>query len=358
MPYFVYVIFIVAVLVLVWLLFDLRKKIENKEKNEKTEVVLDRLEMLRRENEDLRKTMDSKLALAHQATRDQFGKSLELVRDVTEKLTKLDDTNKQVINFSAQLQNLQDILKNPKQRGILGEYYLETLLKRVFTPKQYQMQYNLGRDEITGKELIVDAALFFGDRIIPIDSKFSLDNYNRIVEEKNTEKREQLEKIFKQDLKNRIDETSKYIQPGKGTSDYAVMFIPAEGVYADLLDGSVGAIKINTRDLIEYAAHEKKVHIVSPTTFYVMIQSLFQGMRDYQIQESTKEIIKRIVQLGKHLKSYEDYLKKLGGHLSTTVNSYNNAYREFGKIDKDVAKITEGDSTVETLLIEKPNIDQ
>jgi DNA recombination protein RmuC len=357
MLYFLIGILVLISLVLTWLVFGLKKKFENKDNGDKLTAVIERLAVLSEQNSELRRAMDNKLSETHQATQKQYGQSIRLISDVTEKLTKLDETNKQVINFSAQLQDLQDILKNPKQRGILGEYYLETLLKRVFTPKQYKMQYSLGRDETTGRELIVDAALFFGDKIIPIDSKFSLENYNRIIAEKNSSEREQLEKAFKQDLKNRIDETSKYIQPGKGTTDYAIMFIPAEGVYSDLLDGSVGAVKVNTRDLIEYAAHEKKVHIVSPTTFYVMIQSLFQGMRDYQIQESTKEIIKRIVQMGKHLRSYEDYLKKLGGHLSTTVNSYNNASKEFVKIDKDVAKITEGESKAELLILDKPNLE-
>lgn len=259
-----------------------------------------------------------------------------------------------MINFSAQLQNLQDILKNPKQRGILGEYRLETLLRNAFATTQYKMQYNLGKDEKTGQELIVDAALFFGEKILPIDSKFSLENYNRIIEEKDAQEKERLEKQFKQDLKNRIDETSKYIQPNKGTTDYAFMFIPAEGIYSDLLETNVGAIKINTRDLIDYAINEKKVHIVSPTTFYVYLQSLYQGMREFRIQEETKEILVKISMLDKHLKSYEEYLRKLGNHLGTAVNSYNNAFKEYGKIDKDIAKINKTEPKVDPLILDKP----
>lgn len=345
------ILLIVAVAIVIMLL--LRKKDDKAE--EKMAAILERLRAMSEENQELRKAVDSKLSETHQATREQIGQSAKLISNVTERLTKLDETNKQVINFSAQLQDLQDILKNPKQRGIFGEYYLEALLKNAFSPKQYQMQYSLGKDENTGKELIVDAVLFIGDKIIPIDSKFSLENYNRIVEEKNSENKKKLEKSFKQDLKNRIDEAAKYIQPNKGTTDYAFMFIPAEGIYYDLLVNKVGAIKVNTRDLIDYAINEKKVHIVSPTTFYVTLQSIFQGMKAYQIQESTKEIIKNIVQLGRHLKAYDDYIRKLGGHLSTTVNAYNNASKEFKKIDKDVAKITEGESKIEPVVLDKPN---
>jgi DNA recombination protein RmuC len=222
------------------------------------------------------------------------------------------------------------------------------LLKNSFQPNQYEMQYKF-KDGV-----IVDSVLFLGEKIIPIDSKFSLENYNRIVDETDSTQRGLLEKVFKTDLKNRIDETAKYIRPNEGTIDFAFMFIPAEGIFYDLLVNKVGAIKVNTRDLIDYAINEKKVHIVSPTTFYVTLQSLWQGMRAYQVQQKTKEILKQVGNLDLHIKAYEDYLMKLGGHLGTTVNMYNSAYKEFKKIDKDVVKLTGGESKVEPIEIEKP----
>jgi DNA recombination protein RmuC len=308
--------------------------------------------MLQQQLTELRQSLDLKLGESGKILQSQFGQSAEIIRNVTERLTKLDETNKQVVRFADQLQSLQDILQNPKQRGVFGEYFLETLLQNSFQPNQYQMQYKFKDGEI------VDAAIFVGEKIIPIDSKFSLENYNRIVEEKDPTRREQLEKAFKQDLKNRIDETAKYIRPEERTLDFAFMFIPAEGIYYDLLVNKIGAIKVNTRDLLDYAIREKKVHIVSPTTFYVTLQSLWQGMRAYQVQEQTKDILKNIVGLGRHLTAYEDYLKKLGGHLGTTVNMYNSAYKEFAKIDKDVIKIGGGKSEVEPLKLEKPNTEE
>jgi len=196
--------------------------------------------------------------------------------------------------------------------------------------------------------------LFIGDKKIPIDSKFSLENYNRIVEEHDDTRREALERAFKQDLKNRIDETAKYIKPQEGTTDFAFMFIPAEGIYYDLLVNQVGAVKVNTRDLIDYAINEKHVHIVSPTTFYVTLQSLFQGMRAFQVQESTKDILKNVVLLGNHLKAYDEYMKRLGKNLGTTVNSYNDSYKELNKIDKDIARMSGGEKFIEPLEIDKP----
>lgn len=302
---------------------------------------------------ELTKSVDVKLSETHRAVREQYGASAQIIKDVTEKLTKLDETNKQVMGFTDQLQNLQDILKNPKQRGILGEYYLETVLKNVLPPKSYEMQYKLGKDE-QGRDLIVDAVVFIKDKKIPVDSKFSLENYNRIINERDSLEREKLEKLFKQDLKNRIDETAKYIKPDNGTMDFAFMFIPSEAIFYDLLINQIGAIKVNTQDLIEYAFKNKHVIIVSPTSFLAYLQTVLQGLRAFEIEESVKDIVKKVGDLNKHLISYDAYLQKLGGNLSTTVNMYNRAYKEFQKIDKDVVKISGGEKTIEALEIEGP----
>lgn len=305
---------------------------------------------------ELQKIIDSKLHQSHQTTVEQLNQSaranrefLEVIKEQTEKLTRLDETNKQVIGFAEQLQRLQDLLKNPKQRGILGEYYLEAVLKNVLPPNAYQMQYPFKNGEI------VDAAVFVKDKIIPIDSKFSLENYNRIIEEKNEAEKEKLEKLFKQDLKNRIDETSKYIRPEENTMDFAFMFIPAEAIYYDLLVNQVGGIKLSTRDLVEYAMKEKHVIIVSPTSFLAYLQTVLQGLRALQIEESAKEIRKNIEKLSKHLLSYENYLVKLGSSLGTAVSHYNTANKEFAKIEKDVVKITEKELESQILPeLEKP----
>ncbi len=297
---------------------------------------------------ELNRTLDSKVGESTRAIERQFGESAKIIRDVTERLTKLDETNRQVVSFTDQLQSLQDVLKNPKQRGILGEYYLETLLKNVLPPGSYQMQYPFKDGTI------VDAVVFVKEKIIPIDSKFSLENYNRLVEERDQAERERLEKSFKADLKNRIDETAKYVKPSEGTMDFAFMFIPHEAIYYDLLVAQVGAVKVNTRDLIEYAFKEKHVIIVSPTSFLAYLQTVLQGLKALQIEESAKEIRKRVEELGKHLGSYESYMKKLGGHLGTTVNMYNSAYKEFGKIDKDVMRISGEAAGITAETIEGP----
>jgi len=250
---------------------------------------------MRREIGQIREEMKGSLEKNIEFIQRQSFQSNKIVEEVTSKLEKLESTNKQVVGFAEQLENLQNILKNPKHRGVLGEYYLETVLKNVLPPAGYQMQYTFENGEI------VDAVIFIKDKIIPIDSKFSLENYNRLLEEKDEERRVVLEKQFKADLKTRIDETSKYIRPKENTMDFAFMFIPAEGIYYDLLVAQVGAIKVNTRDLIEYAFKDRHVIIVSPTSFFAYLQTVMQGLRALQIEESAKEIRQRVEQLGKHL---------------------------------------------------------
>jgi len=303
---------------------------------------------------DVAKNMDTKMYQSSKEMREsvqhQTSESYKLLKDVTERLTKLDETNRQVVSFADQLQSLQDILKNPKQRGILGEYYLETLLKNVLPTGSFQMQYPFKDGTI------VDAVVFVKDKIIPIDSKFSLENYNRLSTERDPVEKERLEKQFRNDLKARIDETSKYIKPSENTMEFAFMFIPHEAIYYDLLVAQVGSVKINTRDLIEYAFKEKHVIITSPTSFLAYLQTVLQGLKALQIEESAKEIRKRVEDLGKHLGAYEQFMQSLGKSLGTTVGHYNKAHRELAKVDKDVMRITESAVTadIDPLVLDKP----
>ncbi len=319
------------------------------------------LQLILTQLNELSRIVDTKIGETHRQVREslQFhsSESNKIIRDVTERLTRLDETNKQVISFADQLQNLQDMLKNPKQRGILGEYYLETVLKNVLPPGSYEMQYRLGKDE-NGRELVPDAVVFVKDKIIPIDSKFSLENYNKMVEEINPSEKKKLEAVFVNDLKNRILETAKYIQPAGGTTDFAFMFIPHEAIYYDLLTNKVGASDEDAENLIQRAAGKHKVIITSPTSFLAYLQTVLQGLKALQIEESAKEIVKKVEDLGKHLKSFDEYHDKLGNALGTVVNHYNASNKELKKIDKDVLKIAGTSPKFSTLSLEKPKTEE
>jgi DNA recombination protein RmuC len=297
----------------------------------------------------LQKQLTDQLGQNNKQMTSQFEASAKIIRDVTEKLTELDRTNKSVGDVAAELKTLQNVLQNPKQRGVLGEYYLEQILKNMLPPGSFKLQYKLGDD-------IVDAVILLDDNLLPIDSKFSLENYNRLVEAKSEDKPE-LERLFKTDLKNRIDETSKYIKTNKGTLDMALMFIPSEAIYYDLLANKVGTSGVNGRNLMQYAAVDKKVTIVGPSTLSAMLQIIVQGLRSLEIQKDTDKIRKNIEQLSKHLLAHNGYMQKLGNSLGTTVGHFNTTYKELGKIDKDVVKIADTSSVVEPSLIDKPSLD-
>lgn len=304
-------------------------------------------------NETINDKLNSSQLQINESIQRQFAQSAKIIADVTQRLTKLDETNRRVVDVADELKTLQNVLQNPKQRGVVGEYYLQSVLENVLSPGGFQMQYQFNDGEI------VDAALFLQDKkILPIDSKFSLENYNRLIEEADKTTKEALVKRFKVDLKNRIDETSKYIRPQENTMDFAFMFIPSESLYYDLLINKVGTTATNSRDLIEYAFAEKHVIIVSPTSFMAYLQTVMQGLRSLQIEEQAKEIQKRVGELGRHIGVYETYMHKLGNSLGTTVNHYNNAHKELKKIDKDVVKIAETTPSVEPLLVDKPQQDE
>jgi DNA recombination protein RmuC len=308
--------------------------------------------LLQNQLNELTRTLDQKIGesskMMFETVRGNATESAKIYSDVVERLARLDETSRQVIDFKEQIQSLQDMLKNPKQRGIVGEYYLETLLKNVLPPGSYQMQYPFPDGTI------VDAVVFVKDKIIPIDSKFSLENYNRLTEIRDDAERARLEKVFINDLKNRITETSKYIQPEQGTMEFAFMFIPHEAIYYDLIINKIGALTDDTENLIQRAASKYHVIIVSPTSFLAYLQTVLQGLKALQIEESAKEIRKRVDELGKHLGAYQTYFSKMGASLSTTVNHYNAAGRELGKIDKDVLRVTGASAGIAVEGIEKP----
>lgn len=298
----------------------------------------------------LQKQLTEQLGTSNKQMAAQFQASAKIIADVTQKLTELDRTNKSVGDVASELKTLQNVLQNPKQRGVLGEYYLDQILKNLLPPGTYELQYKMG-DGMT-----VDAVIKLDDKLLPIDSKFSLENYNRLIDAKEAE-RAPLERAFKEDLKRRIDETAKYINTNKGTLDQALMFIPSEAIYYDLLANKVGAAGVSGRNLMQYAAKDKKVTIVGPSTLSAMLQVIVQGMRSMEIHKDTEKIRKNIEQLSKHLLAHNGYMQKLGASLGVTVGHFNTTYKELGKIDKDIVKIAETETVVETMVLDRPSLE-
>lgn len=321
--------------------------------------------LLQNQLQDLSRAMENKLGEGtdrmFENMKSQFGESQRLATDIrdlvhkqlTEVARGVAETNastKQVFTIAEQLQNLEKVLKNQKQRGNLGEAGLELILSNILPPDRYKMQYDFANGET------VDAAIFVKEGIVPVDAKFPLENYIRLLDEKDDARKAEFEDAFKKDLKKRIDETSKYIRPEEGTLGFAFMYIPAESIYYDLVTGSVGAI--NARNLLDYAQNEKKVIIVSPTTFFAYLNSVLYGFKAFKIEKDAEQIKKNVETLMKHIEAYDVYYKKIGASLSTTVNHYNAGSKELGKIDKDVLRITGQSANIEVGLLEKPHAEE
>jgi len=366
----------IAILVILGLgilamLFLLWRKLQSKDEatDERGLVFLqNQMQELVRQSGDMARVMDQKLGEGTERMfenmKTQFGESQRLASDIRDLVarqltevareqTKTNEATSRFVTIAEQLGNLEKVLKHQKQRGNLGERSLELILSNILPPGSYKMQY-----EFPGGET-VDAVIVTKDGLIPIDAKFSLDNYNRVLDESDETRRAELEDEFKKDLKKRIDETAKYVRPKDNTLPFAFMYIPAEGIYYDLLVGEIGAktVKVNARNLIDYAYNEKKVIIVSPTTFAAYLQSVLFGFKAFKIEEAAKDIMKNVESLSRHLNAYQDYYKKIGVSLSTTVNHYNAGSKEFGKIDRDVLRITGISPELGADLVDRPALE-
>ena len=352
MEYILIGLLVIIIIGMAGLLFVINARMSELRQRSSVDLLKTDVVELGRTVQQLSQTMSDKLERSNTqvqtSVHKQLSESAKLVADVTQRLTKLDETNRRVVDVATELKTLQNVLANPKQRGVFGEFYLESVLENVLPPNQYQMQYGF-KDGV-----IVDAVVMLDKgKILPIDSKFSLENYNRMVNASDKDQRDALLAKVKADLKGRIDETAKYIRPSEGTMDFAFMFIPSESLYYDLLIGTVGSGS-SARDLIEYAFRDKRVIIVSPTSFLAYLQTVLQGLRSLQIEEQARDIQVRVGQLGTHIRKFDELLGKMGKSLSTTVNHYNNSYKELAKIDKDVVKIAGGDKRTDPNLVDRP----
>ncbi len=350
------VILLVVVVGLGFALFFISQRLRDMKSNGGVEMLKTDVTELNRTINQLQTSLGDKLERnatnMQTSMQKQLSESVKLVNDVSTRLAKLDETNRRVVDVADELKTLQNVLQNPKQRGVFGEYYLESVMQNILPSKNFQMQYKFRDGQIADAVVFLDKGM-----ILPIDSKFSLENYNRMVSTGTKSEREELLKKVRNDLKGRIDETSKYIRPAENTMDFAFMFIPSESLYYDLLIGDVGTGS-SARDLIEYAFQEKKVIIVSPTSFMAYLQTVLQGLRSLQIEEQAKDIQIQVGKLGRHIGAFDGFMNKLGNSLSTTVNHYNNAHKELAKVDTDVTKIAGTTKAVEPLLIDKPRLDE
>jgi DNA recombination protein RmuC len=266
----------------------------------------------------------------------------KVIGDVQKNIGELSTASKQIFEVGKNIASLQEILQPPKLRGGLGEQFLGELLSQILPSKFFTLQYQFSSGEK------VDAVIKLGEKFVPIDSKFPLDNFRRIIECKTDDERKAGQKLFYRDVKKHIDDiASKYIVPNEGTYDFALLYIPAENIYYETItkDESFGEEK----GILNYAL-SKKVIPVSPNSFYAYLQVIVLGLKGLEIEENAREIQIRLVSLTKDLKVFQEDFQVVGRHLTNAMNKFEEARR---RLDKFTFRFEQAESQPSLPLLEK-----
>lgn len=258
----------------------------------------------------------------------ELGNASGLFGHVREALGRLEASNRQVYEVGKDIAGLQELLRAPKLRGQFGETFLENLLAQVMPKDYYQMQYRFRTGDA------VDAAIRLGGKVVPVDAKFSLENFKRMQQSSDEQEKTALRKKFIQDVKNRIDEiASKYILPEENTFDFALMYIPAENVYYEVI------IK---EDMLAFCL-SRKVIPVSPNTFYAYLQVICLGLKGLTIEQNAQQILKSLGTLSTEMAKFKEDFELAGSHLFNACKKYEDSSRRLGRFtDKlqNIQKIT------------------
>jgi DNA recombination protein RmuC len=265
----------------------------------------------------------------------QIGQRLDnaakVIGEVRENIGKLSKASEQIYEVGKNIATLQEILSPPKLRGGLGEQFLGELLSQVLPPGFFTLQYQFSSGER------VDAVVRLGEKMVPIDSKFPLDNFRRIIECKSDEERKAYQKVFYKDVKKHVDDiANKYIVPKEGTYDFALLYIPAENVYYEVItkDESFGEEK----GILNYALN-KKVIPVSPNSFYAYLQVIILGLKGLKIEEHAREIQSLLGGLGKDLKDFQEDFRLVGRHINDARNRFDEARARLEKFSFKLEQI-------------------
>jgi len=251
---------------------------------------------------------------------------------IVEKLGKLDGTAAQMLARANDLAKLEQALRPPKARGGFGELLLENLLRDRLPAAAYTMQHGFSSGER------VDAVVRVG-RLIPVDSKFPLDNFHRMVDARSDDERRLYSKTFARDVKGKVDDiAAKYIRPDEGTFDFAFMYVPVESVYYEL------ACSVET-GLLEYA-NERRVFPVSPNTFAAYLQLIVLGMRSMQVEERAHEVMAYVAGLAGDFARFKDEFDLVGKHLAHAQTTYAKADKRLGKLETKLDRALEDEDAV------------
>jgi DNA recombination protein RmuC len=331
------VIPVVALLVgggLIWLARNLRAEL-GRTRSESTAQIVAEVERRLGGVDKRLEGIDSRLLATQRSTG-------ETTTQIVEKLGKLDGTAAQMLARANDLAKLEQALRPPKARGGFGELLLENLLRDRLPPSAYAMQHTFPSGER------VDAIVRAG-QLIPVDSKFPLDNFHRIVESSSDDERQLAEKAFSRDVRNHIDAiAAKYILPAEGTYDFAFMYLPVEGIYYELVSGKTGA-------LLKYA-HDRCVFPVSPTTFTAYLQVIAFGLKGMEFEQNAHEVMAYLADLRNDFGRFRDDFDLVGKHLGNAHTKYTDAEKRLERFDGKLERAAEHEvaQTAQVDTVEQP----
>ncbi|MFQ5881308.1 MAG: DNA recombination protein RmuC [Candidatus Methylomirabilales bacterium] len=254
---------------------------------------------------------------AHQSIGERLDRAAAVVGEVQGSLGKLDEATRRMLEVGQDIASLQQILRPPQLRGGFGETLLEQLLSQILPADAFELQYAFRSGER------VDAIIRLGSRLVPVDAKFPLENFRKMLEAAeggDEERRRIARKAFLKDVQNQVNEIAKrYILPDEGTLDFALMYIPAENVYYEVM------VKDELEDSVRAYAYERRVIPVSPNSFYAYLQTILLGLKGFRIEQNAREIMGLLGRLQVDLKKFRERFDLAGKHLTDAKNRFDEA---------------------------------
>lgn len=306
-----------------------RLLLETASARQASESVDRRFEELRRSIEVRVQGVERGLAEGQKNVADYLGESGKVLKDVGEKMGRIYEASQKIEKLAGDVTRLEDLLKPPKLRGTLGETFLEQALRQVLPPGSWQMQYRFPDG------VIVDAIIMVGERFVPVDSKFPLENYRRAREVEDEGERRRARAAFASDVRKHVDSISKkYIRPASGTYDYAFLYVPAEAVYAEIVADD------EQKALADYCV-EQRVFPVSPRLLYAFLSTVAMALRGQELRKNTEEIQEKLSELARLWERAGEPFKKLGTHLSNAQRQYEDAATALSRFGARLSGIAE-----------------
>ena len=324
---------------------ELSKRLDNLNQNVTqnlntvTSTLLDHLGKVQSQVDFRLKENSEILQRQHRTVGERLDNAAKVITGVTASITKMEESNKRIHDIAKDLTSLQDILRAPKLRGNLGELFLEELLAQIFSKDQYSLQYRFKSGET------VDAVVHLSnDQLVPVDAKFPLENFKKMIECKDEKEQAALRKMFVSDVKKHIDSIAKkYILPDEGTFDFALMYIPAENVYYETI------VKDEGNESISQYGLSKRVIPVSPNSFNIYLHTILLGLRGMQIEKSARDIFNNLARLNNDFVKFGEDFELVGKHLSHAQGSYDNSEKRLQRLSNKLGQVAEKGEKTEML---------